>query len=656
MLLAFQPMAPWWSAGLPTPQGIRAFRWTAAGGMQDLGTLGGSQSYAYGVSADGAVVVGWADNAAGQSRAFRWTASGGMQDLGTLGGGSSGAYGVSADGAVVVGWATNGAGYHHAFRWTASGGMQDLGVLPYGDTSHARGVSADGAVVVGVAQTVGYYHAFRWTASGGMQDLGTLPGGRSSVAYGVSADGAVVVGEATNASGYWHAFRWTASGGMQDLGTLGGDRSWAYGVSADGAVVVGWATNASRDGHAFRWTASGGMEDLNITYANLLINGSVLREARAISPDGRYIVGTGYNAATGRNEAFLLDTGVSSNRPPAVPTLIAPAHNARVSSLPTFQLRASDPDGDRVRFEVQVWQGSDVRTFSVPASGYVASDQVASGTPPQPLPAGTWRWKARTWDERGGVSSWSGERTFQVPPSELNPPTNLQAQAISSTQIRLTWQDNSPDETGFEIQRRHQNATSFATIATVRAGQTSYTDWALAPATTYVYRVRAVDTVQGRVSAWSNEASATTLGDLPAAPSDLRAQALSGSQVLLTWRDNSNNEQGFEIQRAQGSTGAYQTLTRVSANVFSYIDRQGLQPDTEYRYRVRAYNAAGTSDWSNEASVRTLSNIDFSSYSFIKANLHSHTNYSDGVGSIEEAWLYLFHPSNCSPSQTMQSS
>jgi hypothetical protein len=50
------------------------------------------------------------------------------------------------------------------------------------------------------------------------------------------------------------------------------------------------------------------MEDLNTTYASLLTNGSVLIEARAISPDGRYIVGSGYNAATGRYEAFLLDT------------------------------------------------------------------------------------------------------------------------------------------------------------------------------------------------------------------------------------------------------------------------------------------------------------------------------------------------------------
>jgi probable HAF family extracellular repeat protein len=56
--------------------------------MQDLGTLGGTWSEAYGVSADGAVVVGGAHNAAGQWRAFRWQ-NGVMQDLGTLGGGRS---------------------------------------------------------------------------------------------------------------------------------------------------------------------------------------------------------------------------------------------------------------------------------------------------------------------------------------------------------------------------------------------------------------------------------------------------------------------------------------------------------------------------------------------------------------------------------------
>jgi uncharacterized membrane protein len=67
-------------------------------------------------------------------------------------------------------------------------------------------------------------------------------------------------------------------------------------------------SNAAGYPHAFRWTAAGGMEDLNITYAYLLTDGSELWTANAISPDGRYIVGKGYNAATGREEAFLLDT------------------------------------------------------------------------------------------------------------------------------------------------------------------------------------------------------------------------------------------------------------------------------------------------------------------------------------------------------------
>jgi probable HAF family extracellular repeat protein len=297
----------------------RAFRWTAAAGMEDLGTLGGRESEAYGVSADGSVVVGWADNAAGQQRAFRWTAAAGkwrafrwtaarrMQDLGTLGGSESRALGVSADGSVVVGWAHNAAGRMRAFRWTAADGMQDLGTLGGGESA-ALGVSADGSVVVGWAlNAAGQIRAFRWTEARGMEDLGTL-GGDWSGARGVSADGSVVVGWAENAAWRWRAFRWTAAEGMRDLGTLDGGESVATGVSADGSVVVGWVENAPWLLRSFRWTAAGGMEDLNITYAHLLTNGSVLIEAHAISPDGRYIAGKGYNDATERIEAFLLDT------------------------------------------------------------------------------------------------------------------------------------------------------------------------------------------------------------------------------------------------------------------------------------------------------------------------------------------------------------
>jgi probable HAF family extracellular repeat protein len=185
--------------------------------------------------------------------------------------------------------------------------MQDLGTLG-GNHSWAFGVSADGSVVVGRSDTAdGFGRAFRWTAQGGMQNIDTI-GGLSSVSVSVSANGNVVVGWARNRDQNRRAFRWTAATGMQELGTLGGNESHAYGVSADGNIVVGWASDANGRAHAFRWTASRGMEDLNRVYSQLLTDGSELWSAEAISPDGRYIVGNGYNAATRRMEAFLLDT------------------------------------------------------------------------------------------------------------------------------------------------------------------------------------------------------------------------------------------------------------------------------------------------------------------------------------------------------------
>ena len=245
--------------------------------------------------------------------------------LGTLGGNESRAYGVSADGAVVVGGSYNAAGRGRAFRWTASGGMQDLGRLPgsrWG--SAAYGVSADGAVVVGKAHNAeGYERAFRWTASGGMQELGMWSNSYWSAAYGVSADGSVVVGWADVPYGYHRAFRWK-NGVTQNLAL---NSSWnnseALGVSADGSVVVGQANNHlyNHPAYAFRWGAVPVMEDLKMTYI-LWTYPSELYEARAISPDGRYIVGWGRNAAAGRQEAFLLDT---QGTPPCT------AHNGDVN-------------------------------------------------------------------------------------------------------------------------------------------------------------------------------------------------------------------------------------------------------------------------------------------------------------------------------------
>jgi probable HAF family extracellular repeat protein len=92
-----------------------------------------------------------------------------FQGLGDLPGGSfySKAYGVSANGSVVVGGATSASGAE-AFRWTSGGGMVGLGDLPGGNfMSSAFDVSADGSVVVGHSNSASGYEAFRWTSGGG---------------------------------------------------------------------------------------------------------------------------------------------------------------------------------------------------------------------------------------------------------------------------------------------------------------------------------------------------------------------------------------------------------------------------------------------------------------------------------------------------------
>jgi len=104
---------------------------------------------------------------------------------------------------------------------------------------------------------------------------------------------------------------WSQQSSIVWLGVLlNGSRSSALAVSADGSVVVGWCHLAAGNYRAFRWTVGRGIENLNFTYASLLTDGSVLMIANAISPNGRYIVGRGYNASTRRYEAFLLDTAL----------------------------------------------------------------------------------------------------------------------------------------------------------------------------------------------------------------------------------------------------------------------------------------------------------------------------------------------------------
>jgi N-acetyl-anhydromuramyl-L-alanine amidase AmpD len=177
-------------------------------------------------------------------------------------------------------------------------------------------------------------------------------------------------------------------------------------------------------------------------------------------------------------------------------------------------------------------------------------------------------------------------------------PSALTATAASSTQINLKWTDNSGIETGFKVERGTASAGPFTQIVAVGANVTSYANSGLAASTTYYYRVRAYNATGN--SGYSNTANSQTIDVPPAAPTALTATAASSSQINLAWTQNSANETGFKIERSADNVTFVQIAT-TAANVVTYSNT-GLSGNTTYYYRVRAYNTAGDSLFSNTAS------------------------------------------------------
>jgi titin len=182
---------------------------------------------------------------------------------------------------------------------------------------------------------------------------------------------------------------------------------------------------------------------------------------------------------------------------------------------------------------------------------------------------------------------------------------SLSPSADTRPKVNLNWQDNSTNETGFQIFRNLDGGT-FWNVANCPANSTSFVDTNVAGGYTYHYQVRATDGTV--VSDFSNEAIATTpVETLPAAPSNLTGTLLRGKKrtisAVLTWQDNSTNEAGYSLQRSTDGVHWY-TVADLAANTTSYTDNSLIGGKTFY-YRVFSYNGAGLSGPSNTFAVTT---------------------------------------------------
>ena len=200
-----------------------------------------------------------------------------------------------------------------------------------------------------------------------------------------------------------------------------------------------------------------------------------------------------------------------------------------------------------------------------------------------------------------------------VAPRRLNPTAdedvragsdlNLSANVMSVSRIGLQWNDNSRNESGWEVHRSINGVSgTFTLLGTTAADVTSYLDTALAPLTGYCYEVRSFRLTGNRKSydAFSNASCATT-PSLPAPPTGVRVVA-GPSYTDVSWTNSVSQTDSTRLERAAQVAGPWQHVATFTPsnlpNATSYRE-YGLPLEQPICYRLIAFNQWGASAPSN---------------------------------------------------------
>lgn len=190
----------------------------------------------------------------------------------------------------------------------------------------------------------------------------------------------------------------------------------------------------------------------------------------------------------------------------------------------------------------------------------------------------------------------------------------LTATPLATSTIELSWATSTDNVAvnGYQILRATSSTATTTLIATTTATTTTYTNTNLTASTTYWYQVQAVD-LAGNVSSSSNKVSTTTLKAValdttpPTAPTSFAATVASSTQINLAWATSTDKVGvlGYKVERCTGASCT--AFTQVATSTVTNYKNTSLTASTTYRFRVRAYDAAGNnSAYSSTTSATTL--------------------------------------------------
>ena len=223
--------------------------------------------------------------------------------------------------------------------------------------------------------------------------------------------------------------------------------------------------------------------------------------------------------------------------------------------------------------------------YEIEADGVVSSNGTATTYTQNGLQAETSHTYRLRVINAGGTGAWSDvvqAATFPNPPET---PVITETSTIQSA-ITINW--NAVDKaTGYEID---------ADGKTISTGiNTTYTDEGLNPDSIHKYRIRAIN--EGGSSAWSAYKEISTLSNPPEIPENLTGKPTMKT-ITLEWKAAERAE-GYELE-VDGRIVQVETITYLHSELLT---------NTNHRYRIRAYNKGGKSQWSEPVTVTTWPDI-----------------------------------------------
>jgi hypothetical protein len=217
-------------------------------------------------------------------------------------------------------------------------------------------------------------------------------------------------------------------------------------------------------------------------------------------------------------------------------------------------------------------------------------------------------WKVRAINI-GGPSQYTSIQSFttvDLPPDAPVAALPANGSIQNPKTLQLVWR-SAKRATSYRVQL--SKSTLFSTLDVDSAGivDTSVTPIGIAYSTPYYWRVRSEN--GGGTSSFTGARTFTTQAAVkPADPSLLTATGITKSRIDLAWSDNSDDEDGFKIQRRLYPSGSFAEVHSIAGSTgtgtVSYADT-GLAEATIYEYRVYAFNPAGLSVGSTNAASDT---------------------------------------------------